>query len=88
MKKRNSISEVQKYFNLSLHKNGRYEILSKKTGKIKLIKHYSNNTLEGQYIFYWDNGNIMIEGNFKKNRREGLWLNYDFNGELILKENY
>ena len=88
MKKRNGISEVQKHFKLSLHKNGRYEILSKKTGKIKLVKHYSNNRLNGKYVLFWDNGNIMFKGNFKKNKRVGLWVNYDINGELIFKEQF
>ena len=88
MNRRKNISEVQKHFNLALKKNGKYEILSKKTGKVKLVKHYSNNILNGKYIFYWDNGEIMVEGYFKKNRRVGQWLNYDYTGELILEENY
>ena len=85
---RNTKSIVRKYFQQALNKNGRHEILSKKTGKIKLIKHYLNNSLNGQYIFYWDNGNIMFEGNFKKNKRIGIWINYDINGDLIFEEQY
>ena len=85
---RNTKSIIKKYFQQSLDKNGRHEILSKKTGKIKLIKHYLNNRLNGQYVFYWDNGNVMFKGNFKKNKRIGLWVNYDINGELIFEEQH
>ena len=86
--RRKNKSEIKKYFNHSLDKNGKYEILSKKTGKPKLIKHYIDNILHGKYIFYWDNGKIMFKGNFKENKRVGLWVNYDINGDLIFKESY
>ena len=82
------MSIVKKYFHKSLDKNGRHEVLSKKTGKIKLIKHYLNNALDGDYTYYWDNGNIMFKGAFKNNRRFGSWKNFDNAGILIFEENY
>ena len=81
-------SNVRIFFKKSLDKNGQYKIISKKTGKIKLIKHYVNDILNGDYIFYWDNGNIMLKGKFKNNKRVGTWVNYDSNGDLVLSEKY
>jgi len=86
--KRNRISIVKSHFKKSLEKNGKYEIFSKKTGKTKLVKHYFKDSLNGQYIFFWDNGQVMLEGNFRNNKRIGEWLNYDINGEIIFKEFY
>ena len=67
--KNNRTSIVKYYFKKSLEKNGEYKIFSKKTGNIKLIKHYAKNCLNGQYTFFWDNGKIMFQGNFKENKR-------------------
>ena len=55
---------------------------------IILEKHYSNNLLDGEYIYYWDNGKIRFNGMFSKNKRIGTWTNYDKNGEIIFRESY
>ena len=70
------------------NKNGKYKIICKNTGQIILEKHYSNNLLDGEYIYYWDNGKIRFNGMFSKNKRIGTWTNYDKNGEIIFRESY
>ena len=82
------VSEVQNHFSNSLKKNGKREIFCKKTGNVKLIKHYSKNLLNGKYIYYWDNGQVRFKGSFKANKRLGIWKNYDTNGVLILEEDF
>jgi len=70
------------------NKNGKYKIFCKNTGKLILEKHYSNNLLHGQYVYYWYNGEIRFSGMFKNNRRIGLWFNYDKHGTIVFKENF
>jgi len=68
------------------NKNGRYIILCKNSGKLIIEKNYSNNLLHGEYIYYWDNGNVRFQGTFLNNHREGRWINYDKHGEIIFEE--
>ena len=70
------------------NKNGRYTIFCKNTGRLILEKNYSNNLLHGEYIYYWDNGEIRFCGTFSKNHRTGIWINYDKHGQIIFKENF
>ena len=70
------------------NKNGKHTILCKNTGQIILEKHYLNNLLHGEYVYYWSNGRIRFSGTFSKNKRVGTWINYDQYGDIILKENY
>lgn len=70
------------------NKNGKYTIFCKNTGKLILEKNYSNNVLCGEYVYYWDNGQIRFHGLFSNNRRVGLWINYDKHGSIIFKENF
>ena len=70
------------------NKNGKYTIFCKNTGKLILEKHYLNNSLHGEYIYYWDNGKIRFMGTFAKNKRIGTWKNYDRHGNIIFKESY
>ena len=72
----------------SNNKNGRYRIVCKNSGNIILEKNYSNNLLDGQYTYYWDNGKVRFSGMFLNNKRIGLWINYDKNGAMIYKERF
>ena len=69
-------------------KNGFYKLVNQRTGKIKILKHYKNETIHGKFIFYWDNGQIRLTGQYKEMCRVGIWTNYDSNGDILLKENY
>ena len=71
-----------------INKNGTYKIFCKNSGKVILEKNYTDNSLHGLYIYYWDNGQIRFKGEFLNNHRIGVWENYDKNGNLILMENY
>ena len=72
----------------SNNKNGKYSIICKNTGKLILEKNYLNNLLHGEYVYYWDNGQIRFMGMFIENKRVGTWLNYDKQGNIIFKESY
>tara|TARA_B100001750_G_C15033029_1_gene362770 strand:+ start:73 stop:300 length:228 start_codon:yes stop_codon:yes gene_type:complete len=69
-------------------KNGTYRIYSKKTGKVIMEKNYRNGDLNGEFNYFWDNGQLHVTGFFNNKRRAGTWINYDINGNIILKENY
>ena len=69
-------------------KNGTYRIYSKKTGKVVMEKNYRNGNLDGEFTYFWDNGQIHVSGSFSNQRRAGIWINYDINGNIILEENY
>ena len=72
----------------SNNKNGKYSIVCKNTGNLILEKNYLNNLLHGDYIYYWDNGQIRFSGKFVENKRVGTWFNYDKQGNIIFKESY
>ena len=69
-------------------KNGTYRIYSKKTGKVIMEKNYRNGNLDGEFTYFWENGQIHVSGYFNNQRRSGIWINYDINGNIILEENY
>ena len=75
-------------FSFSNSKNGKYSIFCKNTGKLILEKNYVNNLLHGEYIYYWDNGQIRFTGSFIENKRVGIWCNYDKKGKVTFKESY
>ena len=70
------------------NKNGKYTIFCKNSGQIILTKHYVNNLLDGEYTYYWNNGQIRFSGAFSENHRIGTWINYDKNGTIIFKEKF
>ena len=75
-------------FSFNDNKNGKYKVLCKNTGKVILVKNYSNNLLHGEYVYYWDNGQIRVTGQYDQMKRVGSWKTYSPNGNLILEENY
>ena len=72
----------------NIKKNGYHRIISQKTGRIKLVKHYKNGLVHGKIVYYWDNGQIRLTGQYEKMRRIGTWKHYDHDGTLICEENY
>ena len=72
----------------NLKKNGYHRILSQKTGRLKLVKHYKNGLVHGKIIYYWDNGQIRLIGQYDKMHRIGTWRTFESNGTLICEENY
>ena len=42
--------------------------------------------MDGEYIYYWDNGEVRYKGKFKRSCRVGTWRTYDQSGKLIFEE--
>ena len=66
--------------------NGLNKIINAQTGRVKLVKHYKNGLVDGEIIYYWDNGQIRLTGQYKEMCRVGIWTNYDSNGDILLEE--
>jgi hypothetical protein len=60
------------------------------TGKVTGEEHGSmkKGKREGEYLNYYDNGQLENEGNYKNGEREGEYLNYYDNGQLENEGNY
>ena len=61
-------------------------MLNRKTGKLKLVKNYLNDLLHGEYVYYWDNGNVRFRGKYENSQRIGIWKSFSKTGEVILEE--
>ena len=42
----------------------------------------------GKWVFYFDNGQLMMKGEYKDGKRVGKWINYFDNGQLRQKSEY
>ena len=61
-------------------------MVNRKTGKLKLVKNYLNDLLHGEYVYYWDNGNVRFCGKYENSQRIGIWRSFSKTGEVILEE--
>ena len=61
-------------------------MVNRKTGKLKLVKNYLNDLLYGEYVYYWDNGNVRFRGKYENSQRIGIWRSFSKTGEVILEE--
>ena len=71
---------------MDIIKNGTRNVVNRKTGKLKLVKNYLNDLLHGEYVYYWDNGNVHFRGKYEHSRRIGIWRSFSKTGEVILEE--
>ena len=71
---------------MDIIKNGTCRVISRKTGKLKLLKNYRNNLLHGEYVYFWDNGNVRFRGKFEQSQRVGIWRSFSKSGEIIIEE--
>ena len=71
---------------MDIIKNGRCRVINKKTGKLKLVKNYLNDLLHGEYMYFWDNGNVRFRGKFEYSQRVGIWRSFSKSGEIIIEE--
>ena len=71
---------------MDIIKNGTCRVISRKTGKLKLVKNYRNNLLHGEYVYFWDNGNVRFRGEFEQSQRVGIWRSFSKSGEIITEE--
>ena len=42
-------------------------------------------TIDGEYVEYFDDGQVALEGNFKKGQKDGLWTQYDPHGKKVME---
>ena len=61
-------------------------MVNRKTGKLKLVKNYLNDLLHGEYVYYWDNGNVRFRGKYENSQRIGIWRSFSKTGEVISEE--
>ena len=43
---------------------------------------YADEVMEGEYVLYYDNGNVKEEGSYSNNIKNGLWTEYYTNGNV------
>ena len=65
----------------------RVVILTLNTSNVR-IERWKNGSKEGEWIWYYENGNIWYKGNFKNGKKEGECIWYHKDGNIWCKENY
>ena len=50
------------------------------------MKNYLNDLLHGEYVYFWDNGNVRFRGKFQHSHRVGIWRSFSKSGEIIIEE--
>ena len=60
------------------------------SGKVTGLRNGSikNGKAEGEWVGYWDDGQLMYKGNYKNGKREGAWVEFWNDGLLHRKGNY
>tara|TARA_B100001250_G_C19462216_1_gene640711 strand:- start:448 stop:681 length:234 start_codon:yes stop_codon:yes gene_type:complete len=69
-------------------KHGLVKITNSRTGKPVMEKNYLSGKLDGDFKYFWDNGNLRVSGSFKNQKRVGSWKNYDKKGAIIFEEKF
>lgn len=60
-------------------KSGKWEAFDPK-GRIRVIEHYSKDTLDGATVTYHGNGKVLEEGQYIMGAKDGLWRAFDREG--------
>ena len=68
--------------------NGYHRVINQATGRLKILKHYKNGLLNGKIIYYWDNGQIRLQGQYIDTKRVGIWQSFNPEGKLIMEEDF
>lgn len=55
---------------------------------IKVVAEWRNGMLDGQYVSYYENGNVRAKGHYTANRRTGKWKVYDETGKNLIIINF
>jgi len=53
--------------------------------KKRAVLEFEDGKLNGDASFYYDSGNIKIEGIYKNGQKEGKWKNYTEDGNIFDK---
>ena len=59
-----------------------------KNGKPKARIEFVDSLKSGPASFYYDSGNIMIEGEYKEGMKTGKWQHYTETGDLLDKRKW
>ncbi len=57
-----------------------------KTGEIKAVGKSVNDSMQGEWKFYRESGQLWQVGNFKDNLKHGKWIRYDKEDRLEYEE--
>jgi len=68
--------------------SGKCKVVYSNTGLIKEILTYRKGRLDGDALFYYQNGNIKWKGSYKDGSISGTWEYRDENGKLMYLVNY
>ena len=58
------------------------------TGKItgQMQATFKNGVLDGPYVFYWGNAQVMTKGSYKNGVKDGPWVSYRKDGTVDEKD--
>jgi antitoxin component YwqK of YwqJK toxin-antitoxin module len=59
-----------------------------KNGKVKAEGLFVDNSMEGEWKFFRETGQLWQVGNFAKGKKNGSWVRYDKNDQLEYQENF
>ena len=79
-------SKIQNYRDERGYKQGKWRYYHK--GMIYELRTYKNDTLDGNYIKYHENGKVSIEGSYREGLKNGTWHTYDNSGRITYIQNY
>ena len=49
---------------------------------------YSDGKRNEKMVGYYENGQILVEGNYKDGKEDGKWVEYYKNGQILVEGNY
>ena len=58
------------------------------SGKVKAVLQHEKNTKKTAAWFYFENEQLMSEGNYLDMKKDAVWINYSPEGYIISKESY
>lgn len=59
-----------------------------KNGKIKAKGPFTDEKMEGEWMFYRETGQLWQVGHFENGEKHGLWRRYDRNGEVEYEKTF
>ncbi|MCC7301599.1 MAG: hypothetical protein IT233_03060 [Bacteroidia bacterium] len=59
-----------------------------KSGQLKMIRYYVNDTLRDSTIWYYENGNLQTIQILIRGKKERCWKNYNKSGQVISESHY
>jgi len=59
-----------------------------KNGKVKAQGLFSNDLMEGEWIFYRETGQLWQIANFKNGKKNGRWIRYNKNDKIEYQETF